>query len=204
MPWKDGPPPLYCVWRSMIDRCYNKKFRQYKDYGGRGITVCNRWRYSFKNFLLDMGPRPKGLLLDRIDNNGNYKPKNCRWTTRQQQQRNQTVTRKVTIKGKTYIAADLADTAGMKTDTIVERAQRGLSYKKVISPVREWNLEGLKLGGQASGKMKRALTHCKRGHEFTPENTRITPEGWRACRACHAAKMRHRTAAKKSAAIPRH
>lgn len=74
-------------WRAMIDRCYRRSIKQYKDYGGRGITVSGRW-LSFKNFFADMGRRPKGLTLDRIDNDGNYRHGNCRWATRSQQQNN--------------------------------------------------------------------------------------------------------------------
>ncbi len=73
----------------MKDRCYNSKAVSYKHYGGRGITVCNRWRQSFANFLADMGLRPSSKhSLDRIDNDGNYEPSNCRWATRIQQNRN--------------------------------------------------------------------------------------------------------------------
>lgn len=75
------------VWWQMIQRCRNPKHAAFKDYGGRGISVCERWK-SFVGFLADMGHAPAGLSLDRIDNDGNYEPGNCRWATRQVQQRN--------------------------------------------------------------------------------------------------------------------
>lgn len=78
---------IYKVWTSMIQRCTNPKTTHYYRYGGRGINVCERW-LKFDNFYSDMGPRPDGLTLDRINNNGNYEPENCRWITHQENCRN--------------------------------------------------------------------------------------------------------------------
>ncbi|MBC8146887.1 MAG: hypothetical protein H8E98_02745 [Bacteroidetes bacterium] len=88
--WKS---PEYSNWNSMIKRCYNKNNSCYKNYGGRGITVCDRWRdpiQGLKNFIKDMGPKPSNeYSIDRIDNDGNYEPSNCRWATQSEQCQNQ-------------------------------------------------------------------------------------------------------------------
>jgi hypothetical protein len=80
--------PIYGSWHNMIDRCYNPKNKSYANYGGRGITVCDSWRESPRNFLEDMGDKPEGTSIDRIDSNGNYTKENCRWATDSEQQRN--------------------------------------------------------------------------------------------------------------------
>jgi hypothetical protein len=79
--------PTHNSWRAMLDRCRYPSTNGYRNYGGRGITVCERWRI-FANFLADMGRRPRGKVLDRIDVNGNYIPENCRWVTASQSSRN--------------------------------------------------------------------------------------------------------------------
>lgn len=79
--------PTYNSWRGMFQRCYSSKYRKYKNYGGRGIKVCKSW-FKFVNFLEDMGIRPAFTSLDRINNDGDYTPENCRWATDRQQQNN--------------------------------------------------------------------------------------------------------------------
>lgn len=82
---KKDYPEIYQIWHGMIYRCRDSRNR---NYGGRGITVCNRWKNSFSDFVKDMGPRPKGFSIDRINTNGNYEPSNCRWATQTTQANN--------------------------------------------------------------------------------------------------------------------
>ena len=160
MPFKNEHP-LYNVWKGVNMRCTNPRFKQWSDYGGRGIAVCERWSIrggeGFRNFLSDMGDRPPGFVIDRINNDAGYSPENCKWVSKKDSQRNQRVTRFVTVQGVKYKASDLADIAGIKTDGIIERAKRGLTYAEVISTERRRDLSGLAVGhkyGRGAGKHK--------------------------------------------------
>lgn len=104
-------------WHKIIERCEDPKYAGYADYGGRGIKVCERW-HCLRNFLADMGQRPKGLWLERIDNNGNYEPGNCKWATPKEQMRNKRNNVRVTLYGVRVVIADACAALGIDKSAI--------------------------------------------------------------------------------------
>lgn len=129
---------LYFVWRNMINRCKWEKSNSYKDYGGRGITICKRWG-NFENFLKDMGDRPTTKhTLDRIDNNGDYSPENCRWATRKEQMNNTRRSRFLTFQGETHTVDEWSEITGIKYSTLAMRLKKDwpidLVFKKGDTP----------------------------------------------------------------------
>jgi hypothetical protein len=120
--------PEYSVWQGMKSRCYIPKATHYDCYGGRGITVCDRWRDSFAAFLEDMGRRPSPKhTIERVDVNGNYSPDNCVWLIQDMQKRNTRRNVNITHEGKTMVLAEWSRLTGIPQRTIRRRLQRGLS-----------------------------------------------------------------------------
>ncbi len=125
----------YRAWKSMIQRCTNPNRDVYKYYGGRGIKVCDRWRYSFQNFYEDVGISPNGMELDRINNNGNYEPSNCRWTTPRKNKRNRNSTR---LDEATVRAIRISFARGKTVRDIAEELDMSASHIDGIVNCRLW------------------------------------------------------------------
>lgn len=180
-PVKDNPH--YCRWRSMRARCENKNDPHYKNYGGRGITVCEEWK-SFRNFLewVEASGYEDGLTIDRIDNDKGYCPENCRWVTRTEQQRNKRNNVLIEYKGEKKCLSEWARqlgvcggslskaALGLSAETIEERMDRyenGMKRKKLMitiggetKPINEWE--------EISGTPRKIIVHrLERG--WTPE-----------------------------------
>lgn len=118
----------YRIWQCMVARCKNPRIPCWKRYGGRGISVCDRWATSFASFVEDVGPRPSAAhSLDRINNDGNYEPGNCRWATRKAQSRNMSANRLVTAFGETRCVADWAQRYGLHWQTLASRLDAGIA-----------------------------------------------------------------------------
>jgi hypothetical protein len=130
--------PLYQCWYNMLDRCYDQTNKQYLDYGGRGVTVCDEWRGpdGMARFVADMGDCPPAHSIDRIDNNQPYSKANCRWATRSQQQRNRRNTRIIEYEGRSGTIGDWAKWLGISINTIAYRLQVGRPLGVVLSQQR--------------------------------------------------------------------
>jgi hypothetical protein len=114
----------YEVWASMKTRCNNKRHSGFNSYGGRGIQVCARWHNSFENFLEDMGACPKGMSIERIDNNKGYSPSNCKWATRIEQARNTRTNHIVQYEGKQLTISAWAKEVGISKGCLYDRISR--------------------------------------------------------------------------------
>ena len=123
----------YTQWRQMISRCHNPEHHRYPLYGARGIKVCDRWRENFLAFSGDMGPRPDGHTLDRIDNDGDYAPGNCRWATQKQQMNNTRANRLIEFNGTTRTMKQWAETVGMPYTVLARRIYRGWPVEAAIT-----------------------------------------------------------------------
>ncbi len=135
--------PTYTTWALMKNRCLNPRAPNFGRYGGRGITICNRW-HSFDNFLFDMGTRPIGKTLDRINNSQGYFKGNCRWVTPSEQQRNRRTNVHITYQDRTQCLSAWAQQIGITPST--------LSYR-----LKHWSLEKIFSVGAKNGSAFRLL-----------------------------------------------
>lgn len=127
----------YKAWHMMIQRCTNPKNHKWHRYGARGIKVCDRW-LSYESFLEDMSPRPRGMTLDRRENDGNYEPDNCRWATPLQQANNRSVNVMVDIDGESMTMSVACRRFGIKRETVADRIRRGWEPRAaIVTPLNQ-------------------------------------------------------------------
>ena len=132
--------PTYEIWKSMKARCYNSNDKQYADYGGRGIAVCEEWREDYAQFLADMGARPEGRSIERINNDLGYSKDNCKWATQIEQMSNTRRSRFVVFHGETMTIPQLARKTGVNYDRLLERITRyGWSVEEAVNLPRQDN-----------------------------------------------------------------
>jgi hypothetical protein len=136
--------PEYRIWQQMIQRCHNPKSKGYRNYGKRGIFVCDEWRNSFLTFKKDMGKRPKGTSIERKNNNGPYSPENCIWTNQKEQLKNTRRNLWLTYNGKTKLAIDWAVELNIKYQTLITRitTNQWSIERALTTPVMEQHKTG--------------------------------------------------------------
>jgi hypothetical protein len=132
--------PAYRVWQSMRTRCFNERHPAYRRYGERGITVCPQWKDDFDQFLKDMGPRPEGLTIERIDNNGPYAPDNCKWGTRMEQAANTRRNIVAVWKGALCNLIDVARMENVDYASLAYRFQnKGMEIEEAVAELKASN-----------------------------------------------------------------
>ena len=161
-------------WINMKSRCYRQKDRQFANYGGRGITVCDKWIDDFDAFLADMGERPHGMSIDRIDNEKGYFPGNCRWATTKEQVRNTRRNKVIVYKGQTKCLASWADDLGISYRALICRMQRGQAFEQAISLV--WR----RIDNISHGNETKSISEWSRelGINYNQLWRRIRVRGW--------------------------
>lgn len=131
--------PEYRTWTQMLVRCANARAPNFKAYGGSGVRVCAAWRKSFEAFLRDMGPRPVGTSIDRIDNRKGYAPGNCRWATPAEQANNRSSTHWLTFGGETKTLTAWARQIGISDTGLLARVRLGQTPPHILRPSRRPN-----------------------------------------------------------------
>ena len=138
---KNYKEKLYTVLKGMKRRCYNKNEKAYKNYGQRGIKICNEWLNSFQSFYdwaINNGYK-EGLTIDRINNNGNYEPSNCRWITNKKQQNNRNDNCYITYKNQTHTLAEWSEIFNIRYSRLFWRIKKGWDIEKALTtPVQKW------------------------------------------------------------------
>ena len=124
--------PTWAAWKDMKRRCLKPEAPNYHRYGGRGISVCDSWKDSFQNFLNDMGVRPDGMTLERLNNNGDYNPTNCAWAPRSVQASNTRRNRRITIDGISKTIREWAREVGMNRSAIRHRLEAGWTDRDAV------------------------------------------------------------------------
>ena len=127
--------PTYKSWENMMQRCTNPKHHHWHKYGGSGISVCDSWR-TFANFLADMGERPQGTTLDRIEGSNGYSPDNCKWSSIKDQQRNRKTCKRITWNGKTQTMVEWAEELKIPYATLESRLRHGMTTEKAFTQRR--------------------------------------------------------------------
>lgn len=133
---RGGYSPTYISWKSMRQRCEYEEHDSYKSYGGRGIRIHPRWA-RFENFLQDMGDRPDGHTLDRINSDGHYGPGNCRWATPSEQARNRKTTRLLTFTGRTMTLSEWAHEIGIRPASLAKRLEKMCLTRALTTPINK-------------------------------------------------------------------
>lgn len=176
---------VYHCWESMKSRCYRQKDKSYSRYGGRGIKICDRWLNSFENFLEDMGEPNKNETLDRIDNDGDYTPENCRWADSKTQSNNRRNTTKLTLGEVTHSLSKWSEITGIRADCIRSRLEDGWSIEEALKrPAKARNKRIITFNGvthsisewaKITGLSKSCLSHrFQRG--WSPNRMLTTPK----------------------------
>lgn len=175
----------YHAWAMMKQRCYSDRQTRSDRYKGRGIQVCERWRNSFIAFLADMGECPEGMSIDRIDNDGDYCPENCRWATPKEQANNTSRTRRIVIDGQSRSAKEVAEERGITYSALMGRLRNGWTVEQALELEPHPPTKGLTVNGETltlsewarrAGLSRQALLQ-RMQTGWTPEEAVTTPKG---------------------------